>query len=651
MSLPSTHAPRRRILAAALPAALLAGLTATAVPTGAASAAGDDGEPPPPPKTITISGLGDPFYGDDLTFNVRASGGDNWMSVFDGDPADERRVFGPVEMSNVDPTPVRIPTTGTYRAGQTYRFVVSATNDVNTGTKGFTFTPKFIPSDLTLAGLTQEYGLPLYGRLDATIPTTVKPGGGTMALKRGGAVTARYAIRPDGTYALLDLGMLPGTHRGVQFYYEGDQNYAAQALGTGLETADVTITRQHTTTTAALTRSQVVTGDAVEVLASVASSNQESQVDPTGRLEVHVSPDGQAFEKIADVAYPGGKQQVRVPITDWARTHPGVWTVRTVYAGDDVSFASAADSALQVVPPGTATKATATALTLSSATTTVQSTTPVTATAAVTSAAGPVTSGSVQFTVRGTTVATVPVGADGRATAPITAASTGESLVVASYLGTTEFSASASPASPLTASPATTTTTVAVPTQPAPPGSILSMQVRANGSTLVPSGTVVVTEGSTFLGSVALANGQAQLKLPVLTAGTHQLTVSYAGSQQADRSTTTVAYPVAAPGPVGKQVSSTALKVKKVKKGKAKVVVSVTSDLATAGTVQVLRGGKVVGTATLTEAARGQVTLTTKRLPKGVSRLTARFLGSVTVDASQSAVVKVRVTSPGKATR
>jgi hypothetical protein len=169
------------------------------------------------------------------------------------------------------------------------------------------------------------------------------------------------------------------------------------------------------------------------------------------------------------------------------------------------------------------------------------------------------------------------------------------------------------------------------------------MQVRANGSTVVPSGTVVVSEGSTFLGSVALSNGQAQLRLPVLSAGTHQLTVAYAGSQLTERSTTTVAYPVAAQGPVGKQASSTALKVKKVKKGKAKVVVTVTSNLATAGTVQLLRGGKVVGTATLTEAARGQVTLTSKRLPKGVSRLTARFLGSTTVEASQSAVVKVRV--------
>ena len=51
-------------------------------------------------------------------------------------------------------------------------------------------------------------------------------------------------------------------------------------------------------------------------------------------MQLHASPDGVHFEQIAEVAYPGGKQTVEIPLTEWAREHPGIWTIRAVYAAD-----------------------------------------------------------------------------------------------------------------------------------------------------------------------------------------------------------------------------------------------------------------------------------------------------------------------------
>ncbi|QIG41395.1 Ig-like domain repeat protein [Nocardioides anomalus] len=623
------------LLAAALPVGLLTGTA------GSASAVdGGDGGGGDPTQTVKIvSGPQKPlFVGDEIKISVTASASDNAVVVKEGD----REIFDGGAMNPSGPTALSIPTAGVFRAGTHHLLTVFVSNGDVSGSAQFTVDPQFIPSDLDPAGFQPEYGLPLYGRLDATVPTTVVPTG-TMALERGGVVKARYPIRTDGTYALYDPTMTPGVHEDVTIYYEGDANYAPQEIGTGAVVADVTVTRQHTTTTSSLSATKIRQGDPVTVLATTRSSNTESVVDPQGRMQIHASPDGVHFEQIAEVAYPGGKQTVEVPVTDWAATHPGFWTIRAVYAGDGVSFASASvrDNTLQVVEPGQPVTDTATALTLSSATTTVKSTSPVTATAKVTAAGGPVAAGEVRFSVRGQAVATVPVGADGTASTPLTVAEAGEPQVVATYLGTSEHVGSASPPEVLTVAKAATTTTAAVPAQPAAPGSVLPIQVRPTGSTVAPTGSVVVSEGATVLGSVSANGGQTQLRLPQLSPGTHQLTIAYGGDLNTEGSRSTLTYPVGSGTTPGTQVASTtALKVKKVVRGKAKVVITVSSSAPVTGTVVVLRGAKVVASGTVQD---GRLVLTTKKLKRGKHQLVARFTGSATVLASTSRAVPVRV--------
>ncbi len=92
-----------------------------------------------------------------------------------------------------------------------------------------------------------------------------------------------------------------------------------------------------------------------------------------------------------------------------------------------------------------------------------------------------------------------------------------------------------------------------------------------------------------------------------------------------------------------------AAKPKKVKKGhgfKVKATVSTASGVP-AGTVQVFVGKKLLGTGTL---KNGKVTIKVKprkarKLKVGKNKLTAKYLGSDTVAASQ-ATFKIRVKRP-----
>jgi hypothetical protein len=636
----TTSHPGRRahlglLLAAALPLGLLAGTAGSATAVGGR----DDGGGDPTQRVTILSGPQKPlFIGDDIRLTVTAAASDNAWSVLE----DGVEIYEGGVMEPAGPTQISIPTTGLFRAGTHHVLDLFVTNGDVSGSAQFVVDPLPIPSALDPAGFQSEYGLPLYGRLDATVPTSVVPTG-TVALERGGVVKARYQIRTDGTYALLDPTMTPGTYKDVKIFYEGDAHYARQEIGTGAVVADVTVTRQHTTTTSSLSDAKIRPGDPVTVLASTTSANSESVVDPQGRMQVHASPDGVHFEQIAEVPYPGGKQTVEVPITEWARTHPGFWTLRAVYSGDSGSLSSASqrDNTLQVVEPGSPVTDTATGLSLSSSTTTVQSTSPVTATAAVTSAAGPVSAGEVRFSVKGQPVATVPVGPDGKASTPLTVPEAGEPQVVATYLGTTEYVGSASLPEVLRVGKAPTTTTATVPAQPAAPGSVLPIQVRPTGSTVAPTGSVVVSEGSTVLGSVSANGGQTQLRLPPLSPGTHQLTLAYGGDAGTDPSRATLVYPVGSGAGPGSQVASTtSLKVRKVAHRRAKVTVAVVASLPVTGNVVVLRGEKVVARGTL---RNGVLTLRTRKLPRGKSLLVARFTGSTTVSASSSTAVRVRV--------
>jgi hypothetical protein len=640
----SSSTPRRRraplaVLAGLLPLALLAGLAGAAP----AVAAGDDGEHPPPPIDVFASDPADPFYGDPVKFTVRAST-DARASVFHG----EDRLAGPVDLEGV--TPFSIPTTGRFFAGTTYTLKVSAASDESSGFDTVSFTPRHIPSQVKVSGgaeprVVVPFSAPVYGVLEPTIDTTVQPGGASMVIGRNGARLGTYPIRTDRTFALPTDKLLVGLHDDLQVYYDGDSAYAPTPSGAGMAVIDVEIVKMPTTTTSALSAAKVNQGDPVNVLASTASSRADTTADVKGVMEVHAARAGSdEFTQITEMPYPGGKQQVSLSLQEWASTHPGFWTIRTVNHGTGIAAGSASDTSLQVVAPGHAVTDTATELTLGADQATVLGA-PVSATAAVGSPDGPVTAGSVEFSVGGKVVATVPLSAAGTAATTLQAGVVGEQPVSAVYLGTSDYSRS-SAARSLTGTKAATTTTATAPAGPVQPGAAMSLRVTATGSTVVPTGVATVSEGGRVLGTAPLTAGAGSFALPTLSAGAHTITVTYPGDASTTGSTTSAVVTVAAvspPPPVVKSPSTTALKVKKLAGRKARVTVRVTSAAAVAGVVEVRRGAQVVARGRLAASAHGTVRLVIRKLPKGTSRLTVRYLGSSTVLGSTSKAVRLRI--------
>jgi hypothetical protein len=639
--------PRRRaplaVLAGLLPLAMIAGQA------GPATAVGGPGEDPVHQITVTVTGAADPFYGDPLTFRVKASTTDVYAGVYQG----TKTIVEPVPLDGFEATPFSIPTLDTYRAGTTYTLRVDATGENSEGSKSFSFTPRHIPSQVKVSGgtrLTVPFSAPIYGVLEPTTPTTVKPSGGTMVFGRNGARMGTYPIRTDGTFA-LPTSMLVGLHQNLQVYYEGDAAYAPTLSGSGMAVVDVEVVKMPTTTTSALSAVKINQGDPVSVLASTAPTLADTTADAKGVMEVHAAQAGSSeFTKITETPYPGGRQQVSQSLQEWASTHPGFWTIRTVNHGTDIAAGSASDTSLQVVPPGNPVEDTSTQLALDAETATVLGA-PVTATATVGSADGAVGSGSVAFSLDGTVVDTVPVSAAGTATTSVAAAVVGAQSITAAYLGTTEYAASASAARALTGLKAATTATATAPPGPVSAGTSIPVRVTANGSSVIPSGAATVSAAGTALGTVPLVAGAGSFRLPALPAGTHTLTVAYPGDASTTGSTASVVVTVAADTPplvpTPKASSKTSLKVKKLAGRKARVTVRVAASgpagSAVTGGVEVRRGKKVLRRGSLAESADGVVRLVVRKLPKGASKLTVRYLGSSTVLGSTSRAVKLRI--------
>ena len=74
------------------------------------------------------------------------------------------------------------------------------------------------------------FSAPVYGVLEATVDTAVRPDGGSMVIGRNGARLGTYPIRTDGTFALPTDKLLVGLHDDLQVYYDGDAAYAPTPL-------------------------------------------------------------------------------------------------------------------------------------------------------------------------------------------------------------------------------------------------------------------------------------------------------------------------------------------------------------------------------------------------------------------------------------
>ncbi len=183
-------------------------------------------------------------------------------------------------------------------------------------------------------------------------------------------------------------------------------------------------------------------------------------------------------------------------------------------------------------------------------------------------------------------------------------------------------------------------------------GQAASIPVEVTGNGAVATGTVQLFEGTTAIGvPVTLVDGKATLPVGSLEPGAHTLRVEYSDGNYPDATDeVVVTVTKATPTVVASDVSLTYGKA-------ATVIVKVGPSTAT-GTVKVLAGSKVLGTATVSGGV-AKVTLPARSLKPGTTTLIAAYSGNsrfnARTDTFRASVAKAasstKVTaSPGKAT-
>jgi hypothetical protein len=118
----------------------------------------------------------------------------------------------------------------------------------------------------------------------------------------------------------------------------------------------------------------------------------------------------------------------------------------------------------------------------------------------------------------------------GSATMTTAALTAGTHSITIQYSGDTNFNAATSAAITQTVNQVSATVMAASTVNPSTYGESVTFTVTVTGAGATPTGTVVLTDSGTALGTMTLnASGQATLTTQMLTAGSHSLLFTYSG--------------------------------------------------------------------------------------------------------------------------
>ena len=263
----------------------------------------------------------------------------------------------------------------------------------------------------------------------------------------------------------------------------------------------------------------------------------------------------------------------------------------------------------------------------------------ITLSSGVTSGFG-VPNGTVTFTAGGTVLATATLNANGQATATISSLGAGSYPIVATYSATTTYASSSSASVNETVVGAESITALSATPNPAAAGQTVNftVTVKAAQGSVIPTGTVVFTDGTATLGtSTVNAGGAAIFTTATLAPGTHSITATYSGGANFNPSSASITEIITVvataanlsttpnPAGFGQTVTLTA------------TILAATSGVPPNGVVTFLDGGTAIGTGTL--SAAGVATFSTSMLAVGTHSLTATYPGAVSLGGSTSPAV------------
>jgi hypothetical protein len=138
--------------------------------------------------------------------------------------------------------------------------------------------------------------------------------------------------------------------------------------------------------------------------------------------------------------------------------------------------------------------------------------------------------GMVTFFDGATSIGSATLDGSGNATISTSLLTAGTHSITVQYAGDSNFSAVTSTAITQTVATVSATLTATSTVNPSTFGQSIDLDVTVTGSGAVPTGTVVVTDSGTSIGTMTLdASGTAHLTTSTLTVGSHSLTFTYSG--------------------------------------------------------------------------------------------------------------------------
>ncbi len=428
----------------------------------------------------------------------------------------------------------------------------------------------------------------------------------------------------------------------LQATYAGDTNYSASTA------PPVTINVAKSATTSVVTPATLTpyAGGSL-VLSATVSASAVGAISPSGTFTFTVDGVSQGSAILAPGTPSTATLAVTVPST-------GTHTVGGSYSGDgNNSISTAPDVTITVSKSPTT-------LAVFPSTTTPAPGVPLLLTANLSAQfAGPtIPTGSVTFTLDGTTAGTAVLLSGTTATLTITSPSTGAHTLQAAYGGDANYSAATAPSVSITVAKVATSTTVIPATATPIAGTplVVTAAVSSLGAGATqPSGNVTFTIDGTSVGIGTLVAGSpstASVTIPSLTAGTHVLQGTYSGDAYYSTSiapavnlvvgkspTTTVVTPATVTPTAGGSLLVT-----------ASIVPSGSGAASPSGTVNFSLDGVSQGVQAVVAGAPSTASLTIPIISAGTHLLVGAYSGDSYYAASTSLAVTLIVAKGGTIT-
>lgn len=525
-------------------------------------------------------------------------------------------------------TTITAPASGTYSLVAIYggdgNFTGSTSTSVTVTVSKISTTTSVTPSTTTpAAGASMQ--------VSATVtPSTTGSSSptGTVTFTLDGVTAGSATLGSSTTVTTTITAPSAGTHNLVAVY-SGDSNYA----GSNSPTATLTVAK-NATTLGVSTSSSPTAGSPMQLVATI-SANSQGSITPTGTVTFTL--DG-ASAGSATVSGTTATLSITAPSA-------GSHTVQASYGGD-TNFSASTASGSFTVGKGTTTL-----------TVTPPSTPPlggssmlVTATLNATYSGSLAPTGTVTFTMDGTSQGTVALANGSTASITITAPASGTHSLQASYSGDTNYNSATSQVASFTVAK-TTTTLVVVPSTTTPAlGATVPVTATVTAATLgstPPTGTVTFALDGATVGAVAVSGypATANITLAAMTPGSHTLTATYSGDTYYATSNATAATITVPKSPTTMIVTPATVTPAGGSSLLVTATITATNPGATVptGTVAFTLDGANVGTQAVVAGYPSTATITIPSLTPGTHILEGTYSGDTYYGTSTSPAVTLTV--------